>query len=98
MLVDFCRRRLRRDHVLLICQATVPMLMVLITAVSCSAPAADMPEPRHRVIEREPPPSRHWTNEESQRLVQQTLDRQSILRPAQQGASARSRVRDARAP
>jgi hypothetical protein len=87
-----------RDHLLLICRATVPALIVLMTAVNCSAPAADMPEPRHRVIEREPPPSRRWTNEESRRLVQQRLDRQSILRPEQQGASALSRVAKVRAP
>jgi hypothetical protein len=68
------------------------------TAVSCSAPAADMPEPRHRVIERELQPSRRWTNEGGQRLVQRGLDGQSILRREQQGASALSRAAKARAP
>ena len=98
MLVGLCRRRTRRDHLLLICQATVPTLMVLMTAVSCSAPTADMPQPRHRVIDRELPPSSRWTNEESQQLAQRGLDRRSILRWEQQRTSALSRVAKARAP
>jgi hypothetical protein len=73
MLVGLCRRRIRRDHLLLIGHAPVPALIVLMTAVSCSAPAADMPEPRHRVIERELQPSSRWTNEGGQRLVQRGL-------------------------
>jgi len=98
MLVGLCRRRIRRDHLLLICQAPVPALIVLMTAVSCSAPAADMPESRHRVIERELQPSSRWTNEGGQRLVQRGLGGQSILRREQQGASALSRAAKVRAP
>lgn len=100
MLVRLCRPRTWIDHLLLICQATVPMLMVLMTAVSCSAPAADMRNPRYRVIdiERELPPSSRWTNEESRQVVQRGVDGRSILRREQQRTSALSRVAKVHAP
>lgn len=98
MLIGLCRWRTRRDHLLLICQATVPALIVLMTAVSCSAPAADMRESRQGFIEREPQPSSRRTSEGGQRLVQRGLDGQSILRREQHEASALSRVAKVRAP
>jgi len=42
MFVDLRGQGGRRDRILFACQATVPMLMILMTTVSCSRPA-DMP-------------------------------------------------------
>jgi len=42
MFVDLRGEGGRRDRILFACQATVPMLMILMTTVSCSRPA-DMP-------------------------------------------------------
>jgi hypothetical protein len=41
----------RRDRLLFICQATVPVLIILITAVSCSGPAANMPPPVAGIVD-----------------------------------------------
>jgi hypothetical protein len=41
----------RRDRLLFISQATVRALIILITTVSCSGPAADMPHPSVGIIE-----------------------------------------------
>src|SRR5215470_2133722 len=98
MLVGLCRRGTMRDHLLLIYQATVPAVMLLMTCVGCSAPAADMPETRHQVIARQLPPSSRWTNEENGQLVQRGLDGQSIFRREQQRTSAPSRVAKVHAP
>jgi hypothetical protein len=45
MLFDFRGRGRRRDRLLFTCQATIPAVIILMTAVSCARPGADMPPP-----------------------------------------------------
>src|SRR5690349_16938065 len=46
MLLDLRGQGGRRDRLLLTCQAAVPALVIVLTTVSCSRPAPDMPPPR----------------------------------------------------
>src|SRR5215470_13358115 len=51
MLSDFRGRGRRRDRLLFACQAIIPAVIILMTAVSCSRPGADMPPPPVGILE-----------------------------------------------
>jgi hypothetical protein len=87
MFVDLRRRGNGRSRVLFTCQATVPMLIILMTSVSCSRPAADMPEPHYRMVERVLPFSSRLTDGENQQLAQRRVDGQPMLRAEQRRTS-----------
>jgi hypothetical protein len=92
MLVDLRTRGSWRDHLLLTCQAIVPTLLVLMTTVSCSAPATNGPEPRRGVVERELSFSGRLTDGENRQLAQRKLDVQQIRRQKQYRTSASPKV------
>ena len=76
MRVDLRRRDSARDHFLLTYRATVPTLIILLTAVSCSK------QPPLRVVERGLPFSGLVTDKENWQFVQRS-DRQPIPRRVQ---------------
>ena len=92
MLID--RHRRRRHHLLLACQATIPTLAALMTAVSCS----DTREPRHEVVERALPLSGPLTDGDDGQLNRRSVDRQPILRREQPKTSALPKVAKVHAP
>src|SRR5947209_1310689 len=51
MLPDLRGRGGGRDRLLFTCQATVSTLTILMTAVSCSGPATDIPPPHVAIVE-----------------------------------------------
>ena len=89
MLVDLHGRSFRRHRLLFTCLAIVPTLMILTATVSCSRP--DMPEPRVRVVERNPPFSGRVTDAANLRPVQPT-ERQPKVRRQQPRTSASPKV------
>jgi hypothetical protein len=68
--VDLHRRGTSRNRLLLTGQAIVPTLIILMTSVSCSRRAAEMPEPPYRIVERILPSSSRLSDEENRQLGQ----------------------------
>jgi hypothetical protein len=92
MVVDRYRRM--GEHLLLTCRATIPTLIVLMTAVSCS----DTREARHGDVERQLPPSGRLSDGEHGQLNRRSVDRQPILRREQLKTSARLKIARVHAP
>ena len=76
MHVDLRRRRTRTDLLLLTCRAIGPALVTAMTAVSCSGPAADMPERRQGVVAREPSLTSRAAPDENRAVVQRKSETQ----------------------
>ena len=97
MRVDLRRRDSARDHFLLTYRATVPTLIVLLTAVTCSRPAAYMPQPRLGVVEHGLSFSGLVTDKENWQFVQRS-DRQPIPRRVQHQTFASPKVAKVHTP
>ena len=91
-----CDRR-RSDHLLLTCQATVPTLIILMTTVSCSRPAADMPQPRDGFVKRELSFSGRVIDGANRQLVQRG-EGQPMARREQPRTSASPKVATVQPP
>ena len=81
----------RRARLLLICRATVPALIILITTVSCSGPPANLPPPIAEFVE-----LFSGTEAPKQQLVPRDAAQPKVGRPVSKKASTPAQLDEKR--